>query len=257
MDAFASGPFTGNPAAVFVLDGFPEDRLMQSVALEMNLSESAFVVRGEDSGFDLRWFTPLAEVDLCGHATLAAAHVLFETGVVAGDGPARFRTRSGELVVRRTGDGRLSMDFPAEPAVAGSPPSGLVDALGAPIVACGANRMDLLVELGSEADVRSLRPDLGALSRIDARGIIVTAAGSGAFDFVSRFFGPRVGVPEDPVTGSAHCALAPWWHAKTGRERMTAWQASARGGRVDVVCRGDRVELVGSAVTVSEGRMLV
>jgi PhzF family phenazine biosynthesis protein len=257
VDAFASAPFTGNPAAVFVLDTFPEDALMQRVALEMSLSESAFVVGSGESTWDLRWFTPAAEVNLCGHATLASAHVLFESGLVPGDQVARFRTLSGELAVRRKGDGRLSMDFPAEPVSPSEPPPGLEAALGAGILAFGRNRMDYLVELSGEAAVRSLRPDIGALSRFDARGVIVTAAAAGEYDFVSRFFGPRVGVPEDPVTGSAHCARAPWWHQRMGRRRMTAWQASARGGRVEVELRGDRVEIVGSAVTVSEGRILV
>jgi len=228
---------------------------MQSVALEMNLSESAFVVGRGDGDFDLRWFTPAAEVDLCGHATLASAHVLLDPG--AAGSAVRFHTRSGMLVVHRAGDGRLVMDFPAEPAEAAEPPAGLEEALGARIVAFGRNRMDVLAELEDEHAVRGLKPDLPAIARLDVRGVIVTAAGSGEFDFVSRFFGPAVGVPEDPVTGSAHCALAPWWGERTGKARMTGWQASARGGRVDVARRGDRVELTGSAVTVSEGRVLV
>jgi len=255
VDAFASGPFTGNPAAVFVLDSFPDDGLMQSVALEMNLSESAFVVGRGDGDYDLRWFTPLAEVDLCGHATLASAHVLLDpasSGTVV-----RFHTRSGMLAVRRAGDGRLVMDFPAESPEAAEPPAGLEEALGTRIVAFGRNRMDVLAELDDEHVVRGLKPDLSAIARLDVRGVIVTAAGSGEFDFVSRFFGPAVGVPEDPVTGSAHCALAPWWGERTGKERMTGWQASARGGRVEVTRRGDRVELTGSAVTAIEGRVLV
>lgn len=258
VDAFATEPFTGNPAAVCLVDRFLPDDLMQRIAREMNLSETAFAAPRTGSRHALRWFTPAAEVDLCGHATLATAHVLFETGRVEAGGEVRFDTRSGELAVKALSAGRLSMDFPAEPAAACVPPDGLERALGCPVVACGRNRMDLLVEVADEAAVRGLRVDLGLLEAIECRGVIVTArAESGGHDFVSRFFAPRLAVPEDPVTGSAHCALAPWWAERIGRDRLVGWQASARGGRVEVGMRGDRVDLVGSAVTVAEGSIRV
>lgn len=258
VDAFAAAPFTGNPAAVCLVDRFPPDTLMQRIALEMNLSETAFVTPSDSAVFDLRWFTPLAEVDLCGHATLAAAHVLYRTRAVEEDEAVRFRTRSGVLGVERTADGRLSMDFPAEPVEPIDAPDGLSEALGVAVVACGSNRMDILAELADESTLRAVRPDMTAIADLDCRGVIVTARSDrDGRDFVSRFFAPAMGVPEDPVTGSAHCALAPYWAERLGRDRLIGWQASARGGLVEVVYRGERVDLVGSAVTVAEGRFLL
>lgn len=256
VDAFTSVPFRGNPAAV-CLPGRPvSEAWMQAVAAEMNLSETAFVVPVGEA-WSLRWFTPAAEVALCGHATLASAHVLWETGRLNRDNPALFDTRqSGRLVCRRGEAGWIRMDFPASPVESVSVPEGLERALGAKAVWVGRSAYDYLVRVADESCVRGLRPDLAALAALPVRGVIVTAAavpGGGGFDFVSRFFAPGVGVPEDPVTGSAHCALAPYWGAILGRTEMRGWQASARGGEVRVVWRGDRVELAGQAVTVSAG----
>jgi predicted PhzF superfamily epimerase YddE/YHI9 len=271
VDAFTDRPFAGNPAAVCLLPEARGEDWLQAVAREMNLSETAFLVRRDD-GFDLRWFTPGAEVDLCGHATLASAHALWESGEVAPADPIRFHTRSGVLTCERggeegpaAGEGWIWMDFPAEPAAPFEPPPGelagaLAAVLGAPPRWLGRNRLDFLVELGSEAEVRELRPDLGRLAELGARGVIVTAAaGPGAaqgYDFVSRYFAPGVGVPEDPVTGSAHCALGPFWAERLGRERLVGYQASARGGVVRVVVAGERVKLGGQAVTVMTGELL-
>ncbi|MDN3351010.1 PhzF family phenazine biosynthesis protein [Actinomadura sp. DC4] len=258
VDAFTDRPFAGNPAAVCLLTGPAEPSWMQRVAMEMNLSETAFprpVDDDPDADYELRWFTPAVEVALCGHATLGAAHVLYETGAVPEDRPIRFRTlRSGVLTVRRDG-GRLAMDFPACPPDEADPPEGLAEALGTVPTWTGRNvQTDVLAVVEDAATVRSLAPDLSALAAIDARGVCVTAAGGG-HDFVSRFFAPRSGVPEDPVTGSAHCMLAPFWGERLGRSRMRAHQASARGGDVDIEVRGDRVILTGAAVTVIEGTL--
>ena len=256
VDAFTSEPFGGNPAAVCLLPDEADASWMQRVAREMNLSETAFLVRRDDGGFDLRWFTPAVEVDLCGHATLAGAHVLWEEDHLARDAPAVFHTRSGRLsaVLR---DGWIEMDFPAEPAAPAAGPEGLVDALGVEPVYVGRNRFDYLIEVDAEATVRRLSPDLPRLGRIDARGVIVTArAETDGFDFVSRFFGPRAGIDEDPVTGSAHCCLGPHWQRRLRRDAFIAWQASERGGLVKVAVRGDRVALSGQAVTVVRGELL-
>lgn len=267
VDAFADRPFRGNPAAVCLLPEERPDEWLQAVAAEMNLSETAFLVRRDDD-FDLRWFTPEAEVDLCGHATLASAHALWESGEAAPDEPIRFRTRSGLLTCQRGGaDGPgeaagkewIWMDFPAEPPEAVTPvPEALAVALGATIRHAGRNRLDFLVELGAEDEVRALRPDLDRLAELGARGVIVTAAAEdGQHDFVSRYFAPGVGVPEDPVTGSAHCCLGPFWAARLGRDRLAGYQASRRGGTVRVVVAGDRVKLGGRAVTVLTGELAV
>ena len=229
---------------------------MQRVAREMNLSETAFLVRRNDGTFDLRWFTPAVEVDLCGHATLASAHVLWEESHLAPSAPAVFHTRSGRLsaVLR---DGWIAMDFPAEPDEPAPAPEHLAGALGAEPLYVGRNRFDYLVEVDTEATLRSLVPDFPRLREIDARGIIVTArAGTDDFDFVSRFFGPRAGVDEDPVTGSAHCCLGPYWQRRLGRDAFTAWQASERGGLVRLAVRAERVTLSGQAVTVLRGELL-
>lgn len=257
IDAFAAEMFGGNPAAVCVLEEPREARWMQAVAGEMNLSETAFVVRQGDV-WGLRWFTPKAEIDLCGHATLASAFVLWETGAMGPADEAVFETRSGRLTCTGSG-GWISMDFPAEPAVDCEPADELLAALGdgGRVVGRKRNRMDYLVELADEAAVRRLRPDLRSLAKLPVRGVIVTArAEAGRFDFVSRFFAPGVGVDEDPVTGSAHCCLGPYWGKKLGKTQMLAVQASARGGVVRVGLRGDRVVLGGQAVMVSRGELL-
>ena len=251
VDAFTDRPFRGNPAAVCILPGPAPEAWMRDVAAEMNLSETAFLYAFED-GYRLRWFTPAVEVDLCGHATLASAHVLFEQGLLAEDAEARFHTNSG-LLTARLDDGGIVMDFPAEAAAPASVPPGLTEALGVEPVFVGRNRFDVLVELQDEAAVRSLRPDFSRLSAVPCRGVIVTSAAGGDYDFVSRFFAPAAGIAEDPVTGSAHCCLGPYWQAKTGRNRFTAFQASARGGVVGVTVAGERVLLSGRAVTVMTG----
>jgi PhzF family phenazine biosynthesis protein len=255
VDAFATAPFTGNPAAVCVLAEDRDEGWMRNVAGEMNLSETAFLVRDGD-GFRLRWFTPAAEVDLCGHATLASAHVLWEDGHLHPDQEARFATRSGVLQARNTDRG-IELDFPALIAETCDAPEGLLDALGLEsAVGIARSRFDYLVEVGTERIVRSLAPDFGRLQRVNARGVMVTSRAEAAeYDFVSRFFAPRVGVDEDPVTGSAHCALAPWWCTKLGRSELVGFQASRRGGIVRVRVQGDRVALTGAAVTVMVGEL--
>jgi PhzF family phenazine biosynthesis protein len=258
VDAFTDRPFAGNPAAVCILDGPAPDAWMADVAREMNLSETAFLLGPDAPGdWSLRWFTPAVEVDLCGHATLAAAHALREEGLAA-EAPLQFRTRSGLLTARHENDD-IVLDFPAEPAAAAEPPAPLLPALGVgEVLATARNRFDWLVELGDAQSVRALRPDFGRLADVEMRGVIVTApADDGVHDFVSRWFGPRVGVDEDPVTGSAHCCLAPWWAARLGRDALLGYQASPRGGTVGVRVLGDRVELTGRAVTVMRGELSV
>nr|BBH95071.1 phenazine biosynthesis protein [Thermogemmatispora argillosa] len=249
VDAFTDRPFAGNPAAVCLLAEPRDERWMQLVAREMNLSETAFLLP-EGDGYRLRWFTPTVEVDLCGHATLASAHVLWEEGLLLPEDPARFYTRSGLLTARRL-NGWIEMDFPATPAVPVPPPPGLSEALGVTPLLVARNQFDYLVELESEEVVRTLQPDLTRLLTIPARGFIVTSRAEGeGYDFVSRFFAPAVGVNEDPVTGSAHCTLAPFWCSRLGRPALTGYQASARGGLVRVRLAGERVSLGGQAVTV-------
>jgi PhzF family phenazine biosynthesis protein len=261
VDAFTDRRFRGNPAAVCVLSEPGEDRWMQDVAMEMNLSETAFA-RRLDAGltFNLRWFTPSAEVDLCGHATLATAHVLWEEGHLSVDQVARFETRSGLLTARR-GSGGIELDFPGTPVEAevasADELAALRSAIPAPIRFAGRNRFDLLIELESEAEVRGLRPDFRRLEQLPGRGVIVTSRSDSAeYDFVSRFFAPRVGVDEDPVTGSAHCCLAPYWREKLGRSELTGHQVSRRGGVVGVRVEGSRVTLIGRAVTVLRGELV-
>ena len=254
VDAFADRPFTGNSAAVCVMDAPRDEAWMQDVAMEMNLSETAFL-HPEDGGYRLRWFTPAVEVALCGHATLASAHVLWETGALARGDEARFHTRSGLLTCRRDGEW-IWMDFPAMPEQPSEPIRGLAEALGVTPVYVGRSQFDVLVEVGSEDEVRAVEPDLRALRGVKARGVIVTArASGGGCDFVSRFFAPAAGVDEDPVTGSAHCVLAPYWAPKLGRDELTGYQASRRGGTVRVRAAGDRVLLGGRAVTVLRGEL--
>ena len=264
VDAFTAEPFRGNPAAVCIMDAAAESEWMQAVAREMNLSETAFVHPHGDA-FDLRWFTPSVEVALCGHATLASAHVLWEEGHLERDRAAVFHTRSGVLTCTREpamaasagGHPWIRMDFPARPPEPAEPPAGLLKALGVEAVSVGRNVDDYLVELGSEEQVLAVRPNMHELAQVDARGVMVTARPTqGPFDFVSRFFAPRVGVPEDPVTGSAHVCLAPFWAARVGRPDLVGFQASPRGGVVRVEVRGDRVLLGGQAVTVLRGELV-
>jgi PhzF family phenazine biosynthesis protein len=249
-------PFTGNPAAVCVLPAPRDAAWMQAVAREMNLSETAFLVRRDD-GFELRWFTPATEVDLCGHATLASAHALWEGGYLAPDEAARFHTRSGLLTARRDGDW-IELDFPATPAEPIDAPPGLAEALGARPTYVGRSCFDLLVEMDGEDVVRALGPDFTRLLALGTRGVIVTSRGSTpGLDFVSRFFAPGAGIDEDPVTGSAHCCLGPYWASRLGKRTLAARQVSARGGDVRVTVAGERVRLGGQAVTVLRGELLV
>lgn len=260
VDAFTADPFGGNPAAVVLPDHGIDQRWLQRVAGEMNLSETAFVWP-DGPVFRLRWFTPLVEVELCGHATLAAAHVLWEEGILEPADAALFDTISGRLAASRLGDG-IEMDFPAEPPEPCEPLPGLLAALGDPrFEAVARNRFDVLVELASEDAVRTLKPDFERLGAVPLRGTCVTApAGpelmAEGVDFVSRFFAPAVGVNEDPVTGSAHCCLGPWWAGRLGTPDLVGRQLSERGGTVGVRVRGDRVLLAGRAVTVLKGELL-
>jgi PhzF family phenazine biosynthesis protein len=255
VNAFTDRPFAGNPAAVCLLPSARDTEWMQLVAREMNLAETAFLVR-EGRGFQLRWFTPTMEVDLCGHATLASAHALWESGHLAPGEIGRFHTRSGLLTAERR-DGLIWLDFPSTPATPADPPADLCDGLAVALRYVGRTPFDYLVEVDGEAAVRGLTPNLAALSRLPVRGVIVTGqSGSPGQDFVSRFFAPAAGVPEDPVTGSAHCALAPYWAAKLGRSTLVGYQASQRGGNVRLQVAGDRVQLGGHAVTVMRGELL-
>jgi PhzF family phenazine biosynthesis protein len=253
VDAFTAKPFAGNPAAVCVLPDGREASWMQSVAREMNLSETAFLLRQAD-GYQLRWFTPVVEVDLCGHATLAAAHALWEEGHVPPAAQARFHTRSGLLTAQRNGDW-IEMDFPATLEKPEQAPDGLVEALGANPNYIGRNKFDYIVELDSEDTVRRLKPNFALLEKITVRGVIVTSRAA-EYDFISRFFAPAAGINEDPVTGSAHCCLGPFWSARLHRTEFLAYQASVRGGVVRVRLAGDRVLLGGQAVTVLRGELL-
>ncbi len=255
VDAFTNEPFTGNPAGVCILPEPADEEWMQKVAAEMNLSETAFLYP-EAKGYNLRWFTPVAEVDLCGHATLASAHVLWEEQHLPPDQPAYFYTNSGLLTARQQGDW-IELDFPAEPESATTAPPGLVEALGVEPKYIGQNRFDYLVELESEEMVRAMRPDFTRLQRVSSRGVIVTSRANGpTYDFVSRFFAPAVGIEEDPVTGSAHCCLGPLWGSRLNRDELVAYQASVRGGVVRVRLGGDRVYLGGQAVTVLQGELV-
>ena len=255
-DAFTAEPFSGNPAGVCLLTEPRDERWMQAVAREMNLSETAFLLR-EGEEFRLRWFTPAVEVELCGHATLASAHVLWEEGMLAPSETARFATRSGELRASRRGD-LIELDFPAKPEQPAEPPENLLEALGVRPLYLGRNQFDYLLLLDSEEAVRAVSPDFALLRRVNVRGVIVTAPSARAeFDFVSRFFAPAVGVDEDPVTGSAHCCLGPFWAARLGKNELVGHQVSARGGVVNVRVAGDRVFLGGRAVTVLRGELTV
>ncbi len=256
VDAFTQIPFAGNPAAVCVLAEPRPDEWLCNVAREMNLSETAFLTPIAD-GYGLRWLTPAVEVDLCGHATIASAHVLWEDGHLPAGCQARFHTRSGLLLADRRDDW-IELDFPAKACAEAAPPEGMLKALGVDDAAyVGRNAWDYLVEVDSEETLRSLSPDHSTLRRIPVRGIIVTARSASAeYDFVSRFFAPGSGIDEDPVTGSAHTALGPYWAPKLGKTEFTAYQASARGGVVKVRLTGDRIILGGQSVTVMTGELL-
>ncbi|HEY9639852.1 MAG TPA: PhzF family phenazine biosynthesis protein [Coleofasciculaceae cyanobacterium] len=256
VDAFTNVPFGGNPAAVCVLPEPVSDRWMQNIALEMNLSETAFLLKQAD-GYRLRWFTPSVEVDLCGHATLASAHVLRSEGHLAGDAVARFHTRSGLLLAKQQGDW-IELDFPANPPQEIAAPAGLIQVLGnAPVESVWQNSLGYLVVLDSAEAVRTIQPDFAQMATLPVSGVIVTSrSDTPDFDFISRFFAPQIGINEDPVTGAAHCCLAPFWSDRLHKSDLMAYQASARGGVVKVRCQGDRVYLGGQAVTVLQGKLL-
>jgi PhzF family phenazine biosynthesis protein len=255
VDAFTGEPFRGNPAAVCLLDGPADESWMQALASEMNLSETAFVEPRED-GFGLRWFTPTTEVQLCGHATLASAHVLWELGRLSEDQPAVFHTRwKGTLRATRAA-GRIALDFPAAPTSPITPPDGLAEALGVTIVDIAASELHHVVELADATVVRDASPDFAALRAVEVEGVAITAAGDEPdVDYVNRYFAPRWGIDEDPVTGSAHTSLGPYWAAKLSKSALRARQVSRRGGEIEVELHGDRVALLGEAVTVWRGEV--
>ena len=256
VDAFTDRPFTGNPAAVLFLDEAPSDEWLAAVARETGVPDTGFVIREQlpDADFRLRWFTPTVEIDLCGHATLASAHCLLEDGA---HGPFRFATRSGLLTVSQRPDGSLAMDFPAWPPTKIEAKEAVADAIGAPVEWTGRtdNEVFLLALVADEASVRDLRPDLAAVGRLDAPAVIVTAVADPGheYDFVSRLFAPNLGIPEDPVTGSAHTVLAPFWAGRLGRASLVGLQASSRSGLVSVEVGGERVTITGRAITVFDG----
>lgn len=252
IDAFASRPFTGNPAAVVPLERWLPDDVMLNIAMENNLAETAYFVANGD-GYDLRWFTPSVEMDLCGHATLASAYLIFEE-LGTDKTKLSFQTRSGELTVEKR-DGRYELDFPARPGVAAEAPAGLIEAIGAEPKEIYKSR-DYMLVYESEADVLAINPDFNSLMKIDAHAVIVTAPGDTS-DFVSRFFAPEVGVPEDPVTGSAHCTLIPYWAERLGKNNLFARQVSQRGGELTCELVGDRVKIAGDAVLYLKGEIYV
>ncbi len=259
VDAFASEPFRGNPAGVVVFpDGepWPEDAWLQSFAAEMNLSETAFLRRLSADNFDLRWCTPAVEVDLCGHATFGSAHILWSELGADPEAPLRFQSRSGELAAKRNGS-QIELDFPAKPAVEKEAPDGLLESLGIDDpIAVAVGDFDWLVEVASEKDVLNVSPDFVALGEIETRGVIVTSVANpdSDYDFISRFFAPAAGINEDPVTGSAHTCLSPYWSPRLG-SKLTGFQASPRGGMVSVELVGDRVLLGGASITVFRGEL--
>jgi len=255
VDAFTDHPFAGNPAAVCPLPAPGDEAWMKSVARELNLSETAFL-HPQGDGWRLRWFTPAVEVALCGHATLASAHILWEMGALPAGETARFYTQSGLLTAARNGAG-IELNFPSKPAEPAEAPAGLAEALGVKPQFVGRSAFDYLVEIDSPAALRKLTPDFNGLAKLPVRGVIVTSGSDQAgYDFLSRFFAPAAGVNEDPVTGSAHCTLGPFWRERLSRSEFTAYQASARGGVVKVRVAGDRVFLGGQAVTVLRGEWL-
>lgn len=255
VDAFVCGPFSGNPAAVVPLREWLDDSSLAQIAAEMNQSETAFI-KPTETGFHIRWFTPEVEVKLCGHATLASAHVIWNYLGYQGD-KVRFQSLSGELLATHRSS-MIELDFPVKRAVTAPPPSGLAEALGSPIESCFKNEFDYLIELAHEDQVLKLRPNFSALGKIECRGLIVTSkAERQGVDFVSRFFAPAVGINEDPVTGSAHCCLADYWHQRTGKSAFHAFQASKRGGKLYVELLGERVLLRGEARTTLSGELHV
>jgi PhzF family phenazine biosynthesis protein len=256
VDAFTQKPFSGNPAAVCLLSEAVYDSVMQNIAFEMNLSETAFVLKEED-GYSLRWFTPAAEVDLCGHATLSSAHILWEEGICKSNEHINFHTKSGLLITYLRPGGEIEMDFPAIPEKEVSYPADLIFALGGVEPKyVGMTKWNYVVELESEHAVKSVKPDYVKMLALPGWGTVVTAkSDSGEYDFVSRFFAPEKGVPEDPVTGVAHCALGPFWQRRLGKKEFKAFQASQRGGRIGVRVEGNRVFLSGNAVTLIKGEI--
>ncbi len=255
VDAFTSAAFRGNPAAVYVLDRWPADAWLQAVAREMNQSETAFVVPA-NSGYELRWLTPTMEVDLCGHATLASAHVLWTTGIATAESPIAFSTRSGTLTAQQNA-GLIELDFPLLTEHEIAAPPGLTEALGVQPLYVGQSRHDLVVQVQSDNQVREAQVNFSLLEKIPARGVILTAQSSDpTFDFVSRFFAPAAGINEDPVTGSAHCCLADFWRRRLSKDSFRAFQASQRGGVVNVRVAGQRAILGGRAVTIARGELL-
>mgnify|MGYP002624485636 CR=1 FL=1 len=256
VDAFTDQPFAGNPAAVCLLNEPRDAAWMQSVAAEMNLSETAFL-RCVENGYELRWFTPALEVDLCGHATLASAHVLWREGHVGEREAIRFHTRSGTLTA--TGErGRIALDFPAAPVTESESAPGLLEGLNITPTFVGKTKWDAFVVVDSPAEVRGLQPDFRTLSQVETRGIMVTSrSDDDRYDFISRFFAPAAGIDEDPVTGSAHCSLGPFWAARLGKSELMGYQASTRGGVVGVEVHEDRVVLLGEAVTAMRGELMV
>ncbi|MEA2554339.1 MAG: hypothetical protein QOJ65_2515 [Fimbriimonadaceae bacterium] len=255
VDAFTEVPFAGNPAGVCLLEKPAEASWMGNVANEMGYAETAFLVPRQDGSYDLRWFTPTMEVDLCGHATLASAHVLWQIGCIDQSEPAKFQTRSGELIARKDGD-MIRMDFPAEPVHEIEAPPTLRLAVNKPPVWIGQNRMDMLVQLEDAEAVRSLGPSINAIAMLGGRGVIVTAqSDTPQFDYICRFFAPAAGVPEDNATGSAQCALGPFWQERLGKTQMTSYQASPRGAVLGVEVKGERVDILGKAFTMLEGKL--
>jgi PhzF family phenazine biosynthesis protein len=256
VDAFTNRPFAGNPAGVCVLPQPKDDDWMQNVAKEMNLSETAFLLRQDDGSYSLRWFTPATEVPLCGHATLASAFVLWERGYLQPEQTAQFHTLSGLLTAKRAGEW-IELDFPMQVPAESEIPADLITALGTKPKYVGETHSNYLVELDSEEIVRNLQPDFSLLKTFSVQGVIVTSqATTPEYDFVSRYFAPHVGIDEDPVTGSAHCCLASYWRDRLGKDNFLAYQASARGGVIKVTCKGDRVLLGGQAVLVLRGELV-
>lgn len=258
IDAFTNQAFQGNPATVCLLQEPKTETWMQHVAMEMNLSETAFLVKRADKGYDLRWFTPAVEVELCGHATLASAHMLWEEGHLDRSETAAFYTKSGWLYAHQEGDW-ISMSFPSRAPRIAEPHAQLLEALGItdPPDYIGKNKEDYIIAVATESSLKALGPDFGLLKHIPVRGVIVTApSDQQPYDFVSRFFAPACGVDEDPVTGSAHCCLAPYWTNRLGKQQLVGYQASKRGGTVKVAVDGERVHLGGQAVMVAKGELL-
>jgi len=255
VDAFTEKKYQGNPAMVCMLDTELDGLLMQQIAKEMNLSETAFILKKEGH-YDLRWFTPLVEVNLCGHATLASAFVIYNEGLQNESEIIEFHTKSGILKVSNKGNGLLEMDFPTVFSAQVPAPQELVDALNSKIVSCTKSAKNYLVELENDFEVRNVKPDFALLKRLPMQGVIVTAKADSRYDFISRYFCPAIGIDEDPVTGSSHCMLVPFWSEKLGKKEMVAYQASERGGELFLKLSGDRVIISGKAVMVLKGALV-